>query len=181
MKEHCDVLTREKKDRRLLSHVPDASGVRSHRDRRRGNGGGRGPEDFGAYIREDAAGRRYLVDYEVTVRVEKDRIKARALDISTTGMLLHAELGCDESLLTEGTTLSLSFEITPGTLPEGYEMKIKDLGATVVRSFHKENAEGLFIGVQFADTLAEFANKNAAAICWGLLRFSFLWLSLSSS
>ena len=38
MKEHCDVLTREKKDRRLLSHVPDASGVRSHRDRRRGNG-----------------------------------------------------------------------------------------------------------------------------------------------
>lgn len=71
MKEHCDVLTREKKDRRLLSHVPDASGVRSHRDRRRGNGGGRGPEDFGAYIREDAAGRRYLVDYEVTVRVEK--------------------------------------------------------------------------------------------------------------
>lgn len=42
MKEHCDVLTREKKDRRLLSHVPDASGVRSHRDRRRGNGGGRG-------------------------------------------------------------------------------------------------------------------------------------------
>lgn len=113
MKEHCDVLTREKKDRRLLSHVPDASGVRSHRDRRRGNGGGRGPEDFGAYIREDAAGRRYLVDYEVTVRVEKDRIKARALDISTTGMLLHAELGCDESLLTEGTTLSLSFEITP--------------------------------------------------------------------
>lgn len=110
----------------------------------------RGPRIFGAYIREDAAGRRYLVDYEVTVRVEKDRIKARALDISTTGMLLHAELGCDESLLTEGTTLSLSFEITPGTLPEGYEMKIKDLGATVVRSFHKENAEGLFIGVQFA-------------------------------
>ena len=85
MKEHCDVLTREKKDRRLLSHVPDASGVRSHRDRRRGNGGGRGPEDFGAYIREDAAGRRYLVDYEVTVRVEKDRIKARALDISIKG------------------------------------------------------------------------------------------------
>lgn len=52
MKEHCDVLTREKKDRRLLSHVPDASGVRRHRDRRRGNGGGRGPEDFGAYIRK---------------------------------------------------------------------------------------------------------------------------------
>lgn len=171
MKEHCDVLTREKKDRRLLSHVPDASGVRSHRDRRRGNGGGRGPEDFGAYIREDAAGRRYLVDYEVTVRVEKDRIKARALDISTTGMLLHAELGCDESLLTEGTTLSLSFEITPGTLPEGYEMKIKDLGATVVRSFHKENAEGLFIGVQFADTLAEFANKKRGRYMLGLASF----------
>ena len=30
-----DILTEEKKDRRLLSHVPDADGHRTNRDRRR--------------------------------------------------------------------------------------------------------------------------------------------------
>jgi hyaluronan synthase len=160
VKENRDILTREKSDRRLLSHVPDASGVRSHRDRRSGTSGGTDSQDFGTYIKEDEAGRRYLVDYAVTVNVDKKKVQAQAVDISTTGMLLHVEKDAEESLFAEGREILLTFEITPGTLPEGYEMKVRNLAAVSVRTFHKEGEEGLFVGVQFKDSLAEYANKK---------------------
>ena len=69
-----DILLQEKKDRRMLSYVPDKQKARSNVDRR----GGRSLEDFEGnvadYIKSIQSGIRYQVDYQVQ---EAERISLR--------------------------------------------------------------------------------------------------------
>ena len=135
-KEKEDVLYEEKPDRRLLSYVPDASGQRSNHDRR-GGFEGQEAEDYTAYQREDKAGQRYLVDYAVDMTIEGGgSLHGTAVDISTTGLLVKFPIW--EKVPQIGDKAKLTFEITPGSMPEGYEMKIKKLKARCVRVVEKE-------------------------------------------
>ena len=155
-KEKEDVLYEEKPDRRLLSYVPDASGQRSNHDRR---GGFEGQEidDYRAYQREDKAGQRYLVDYAVDMTLEGGgSLHGTAVDISTTGILVKFPLG--EKMPQAGETVRLTFEITPGSMPEGYEMKIKQLRAKCVRVMEK--AGEMLCAMEFCDTLAQYATAK---------------------
>ena len=155
-KEKEDVLYEEKPDRRLLSYVPDASGQRSNHDRR---GGFEGQEidDYRAYQREDKAGQRYLVDYAVDMTLEGGgSLHATAVDISTTGILVKFPPG--ENMPQAGDTVRLTFEITPGSMPEGYEMKIKQLRAKCVRVMEK--AGEMLCAMEFCDTLAQYATAK---------------------
>lgn len=153
-----EVIFQQKGDRRLLSFVPDKSGTRSNRSRR---GGANETQDVAFEVYEDDVkkGLRYLVDYPIEVQVSGKRnytVEGRVLDISTTGLLIQIDKSKDEGreVYLQGDLL-LTFEITPGSMPEGYEMKVKKMPAVLVRRFERE--DGNLYGVQFKRTLAEYA------------------------
>ena len=153
-----EILFEEKQDRRLLSHVPDATGKRSNYSRR-GAVDTLRTEDYTQYEQDAKNGQRYLVDYPVTIHLSNGSImEARAVDISTTGILVQLPTA-DGQEPSFDKDVKLTFEIVPGSLPEGYEMKVKKLPALVARKFRKDTGEILF-GIEFKTTLAEYAAKN---------------------
>ncbi len=157
-----DILYEEKPDRRLLSYVPDASGLRSNHDRRGSHDTEDGAMDYELYQKEDKQGQRYLVDYDVKVSFSskdiKRILKGRAIDISTTGMLLKLPEG-EERSLERAENVKLTFEITPGSMPEGYEMKIKGIKSHCVRMIRKDDGT-LLCGMEFKETLAQYVAKK---------------------
>ena len=153
-----EILFEEKQDRRLLSHVPDATGKRSNYSRR-GAVDTLRTEDYTRYEQDAKNGQRYLVDYPVTIHLSNGSVmEARAVDISTTGILVQIPT-TDGQEPSFDKDVKLTFEIVPGSLPEGYEMKVKKLPALVARKFRKDTGEILF-GIEFKTTLAEYAAKN---------------------
>ena len=153
-----EILFEEKQDRRLLSHVPDATGKRSNYSRR-GAVDTLRTEDYAQYEQDAKNGQRYLVDYPVTMHLSNGSVmEARAVDISTTGILVQIPTA-DGQEPSFDKDVKLTFEIVPGSLPEGYEMKVKKLPALVARKFRKDTGEILF-GIEFKTTLAEYAAKN---------------------
>ena len=119
-----DVLFHQKPDRRLLSYAPDVTGQRTNRDRRGRDSSTPGTSE--GYIKlqqDDKNGQRYLVDYEVTVRFtldgRKQSIKMKGEDISTTGILLTMPTSAEPVPLRDAQDIRLTFEITPGSMPEG--------------------------------------------------------------
>ena len=156
--EEQEILFEEKQDRRLLSHVPDATGKRSNYSRR-GAVDTLRTEDYAQYEQDAKSGQRYLVDYPVTIHLSNGSVmEARAVDISTTGILVQIPT-TDGQEPSFDKDVKLTFEIVPGSLPEGYEMKVKKLPALVARKFRKDTGEILF-GIEFKTTLAEYAAKN---------------------
>ena len=156
--EEQEILFEEKQDRRLLSHVPDATGKRSNYSRR-GAVDTLRTEDYAQYEQDAKSGQRYLVDYPVTIHLSNGSVmEARAVDISTTGILVQIPTA-DGQEPSFDKDVKLTFEIVPGSLPEGYEMKVKKLPALVARKFRKDTGEILF-GIEFKTTLAEYAAKN---------------------
>ncbi len=160
-KEDKDVLYEVKADRRLLSYVPDKTGMRSNHDRR-GEATNKEGDDFvyEEYEQEDAFGRRYLVDYDVMISFQsrgvQGKMHARAVDVSTTGMLVKLDSEADAELLKTMRRVKLSFEITPGSMPEGYEMEISRLEAKIIRV--AQTKQGDFIcGLSFEMGLAQYA------------------------
>ena len=133
-----DVLYEEKQDRRLLSHVPDSTGHRSNHSRR-GATDEINTEDYVRYEQDAKNGQRYLVDYPVEMRLPGGgSLTGRAVDISTTGILVRMDTVPGRAVPTFEGDVKLTFEITPGSMPEGYEMKVKKLPATVARRFEVE-------------------------------------------
>ncbi|VBB09484.1 nucleotide-diphospho-sugar transferases [Lucifera butyrica] len=160
IKEKEDILLVSKPDRRLLSKAPDNEGTRTNIDRRRVTGNG-APDNIANLIETEAMGRRYVVDYAVSIQYttadKKVKCLAKGVDISSTGMLLQVspEIAQD---LGQASKIRLKFTIIPGTMPEGYEMKV-DIAAKYVR--FAQNEEGkTFCGVEFAETLAQYATKK---------------------
>lgn len=153
-----DVLINYKEDRRILSHVPDAEKIRKISDRR-GKGVKEPSDSSYERIKTKKAGIRYVMDTEVIIsdssRKTSGSVKARSMDISTTGILIRASSIEDFNVIREMESIKLNFEIVPGSMPEGYEMSVK-IGGTVVRSL----AEDLIIGIEFKQSLAEYSAKK---------------------
>lgn len=153
-----DVLINYKEDRRILSHVPDAEKIRKISDRR-GKGVKEPSDSSYERIKTKKAGIRYVMDTEVIIsdssRKTSGSVKARSMDISTTGILIRASSIEDFNVIREMESIKLNFEIVPGSMPEGYEMSVK-IGGTVVRSL----AEELIIGIEFKQSLAEYSAKK---------------------
>ncbi|WP_019880127.1 glycosyltransferase [Succinispira mobilis] len=162
LKNNEDILVVSKKDRRVLSRVPDKAGYRKNFDRRLIKVPGKSAEEtFEEMIGKENLGRRYLVNYPVKVEYylvgNKHLDITRAIDISTTGILLETseELA---AALDIATDINLKFEITPGSMPEGYEMQV-DILAKVIRSAKSEDGKTL-VGLEFTQSLAQYANKK---------------------
>lgn len=155
-----DILVEEQQDRRLLNHVPDAEGMRSNSDRR-GFNENDVVERSKKNIEGNHQGVRYVVDYPVDVsmptRKSLKHLQGHVLNISSSGMLLGFNNG-EGNRINVGDVLGLSFEITPGSMPEGYESKVK-LNGTVVRECQDEKGNKRF-GIEFEETLAEYIMRK---------------------
>lgn len=153
-----DILLQPRPDRRLLPNVPDKEGVRTNSDRR-----GAVDDDIHDRVKksidENGTGIRYLVDYPVKVRVglKLGSVTCTAMDISSSGMALRLKPELAQKIEV-GSKLRLQFEILPGTMPEGYESKVK-IDAQCVRLF--TNAEGEpCCGVEFDEGLAQYVSRT---------------------
>lgn len=162
-KEVEDVLLKPLKDRRLLSNVPDIEEIRTNIDRRGKKVLEKDQINIEKLIKSNNYGIRYQVSCEVQVtcyfsKGKKIIIKCMSRDISTTGILLKIEKESQLELLNTAQKIKLKFEILPGSMPEGYEMKVNTL-VKMVR-FQKLSDEAIFCGFEFLETLAQYANKK---------------------
>ncbi len=160
-----DVLLKPKEDRRKLSNVPDKTNTRSNIDRRNITEIDRNT-DMEAFIKSAKSGIRYQVDYEVLLilkdkKGKKRKIHTRGIDISASGILLR----CNEEKWLEAVEYAekiwIKFEITPGSMPEGYEMKVK-IPVHFVRAVKTD--EETMGGFAFEKTLAQYAAKRKDAM-----------------
>jgi hyaluronan synthase len=160
IKKEEDILLVAKPDRRRLSKVPDKEGWRTNADRRRVKGN-EDPDDISKLIENEAIGRRYLVDYDVAIQYvsagKEVKCRGKGVDISATGMLLEVppEVAQD---LSQASKIKLKFVITPGTMPEGYEMNV-DIAAKYIRFGQNTDGQAL-CGVEFLESLAQYATKK---------------------
>lgn len=174
-----EVVYVHKHDRRLLSRVPDDAGARTNTDRRGIAQAALRREDFWAYMAGEKAGQRYDVSYRIKVVCRyqgQDRVlTGRCVDVSTTGLLLILAEDVRQEM-EHADRILLSFEIEPGTMPEGYEMKVRDLEAVCVRGFLKTEQE-IYYGMQFKKTLSEYVNKKRGRYMLAVASFFLLFIS----
>ncbi len=155
-----DVLLKQKKDRRVLTYVPDPTGLRAKADRR-----GEAVADGGtAAARERLVemGTRYEARYRVRVTARLSgggrlQFYCESQDVSTTGILLRVENEKNAALLQQAKSVRLKFEITPGSMPEGYEMRV-NIRAKLVR-VQPADAGVTLCAFMFKETLASYANR----------------------
>ena len=161
-----DVLLRQKEDRRKLSNVPDKTQTRSNVDRRKTREIDKN-EDVDKFIRSIKAGIRYEVNYDVLIIAKlknggTQKFHAKGIDISSTGILLQSGEEDWISIVREqAKKVILKFEITPGTMPEGYEMKLK-IPAHIVREIKTDDKESM-AGFMFDKTLAQYSTRRKDA------------------
>lgn len=185
MEEKKDILLQPRPDRRLLPNVPDKEGVRKNSDRR-GAVDDNIRDRVKKNIEENGNGIRYVVDYPVKVRIgnKLTGFTCSAMDISSSGMALRFAPG-QEKDIEVGTELELSFKITPGSMPEGYESDVKIKGRCV-RLF--QNAEGACCcGVEFAESLVQYVSRTrnryalpAVALCMFFVIFMIVMMRTES-
>ena len=181
MEDKKEILFIEKDDRRLLPNVPDKTNVRNNTDRRGLADEAVLEEDYFRYEQLEKAGKRYKVDYPVKVHFttsdgERRAVMAQAEDISTTGILLRPNKDISRDFV-DASNMKLDFEITPGSMPEGYEMKIRRIPAHYVRGVRKGNGE-IFFGLEFTQSLSEYAAKKHSNYMLAISSFFLFCITL---
>jgi Glycosyltransferases, probably involved in cell wall biogenesis len=157
-----DVLLVHAPDRRSLPMVIDNEKKRTNIDRRDRihNTSNISYEEI---IKSYSNGVRHMVDYPIEgTYIDADGLKkefiARAHNVSGTGILFScAPNVCAE--LEKSLQMNLKFEITPGSMPEGYEMKV-NIQASYVRTFTDREKDSHYCGVEFKEPLAEYLNRR---------------------
>lgn len=178
-KEYKDILLQTKSDRRILANVPDKTKLRSNKDRR----GSQTIDNFSGnindYILSKQIGMRYKVQYNVEVTCSKGGKKtsfvSSGIDISMSGILLRISKE-HILLMKEADRILLKFEITPGTMPEGLEMKVR-INADMARTEQVSESEYL-CGMAFVKPLSVYASKKRGR--YMLMISTFLLLFITS-
>ncbi|WP_242657945.1 glycosyltransferase family 2 protein [Lachnoclostridium phytofermentans] len=161
-KDYQDVLLQRKSDRRILSNVPDKTKMRNNTDRR----GNQKIEDsignINDFIANKQAGIRYKVHYDVKVICSNKGVKTKfsctGIDISMTGILLQIEQKEYIEVINEADSIRLKFEILPGTMPEGLEMKVNTLA--VISRTQQLSDGNLLCGMSFKQELSVYASHK---------------------
>lgn len=170
-----DILLETKSDRRLFPNVPDRSKQRSNIDRRgkqrEANSNisevikGKQKEtslNINEVIKRNYTGIRYKISCDVDVicneNGKKNKFVCQGIDISMTGILLRITNKENSKSMESADSIQLKFEIRPGTMPEGMEMKINML-AEVARSQVISEEEVLY-GLQFQKELSIYRAKK---------------------
>ncbi len=156
-----EIMALPKPDRRMLSNVPDPERIRSGGDRRQG----------------DDLSVRYAASFAVGLRASgshrKEHIVGTAADISASGILVALPDGC--GALQGDKTYRLSFDIPPGTMPEGFESRVR-LDAKVARSFRAEDGRQM-AAFAFVKPLSEYFRRRR----WGYSVYTASAMLLAAS
>lgn len=169
-----DVLMKERPDRRLLPHIPGRQ--RSGHSRRALPDEEVAKYGYLKFANGEDANARYLVDYDVHITTGNlglgHTCKGKAQDLSVTGMGLTVDADDARAIVNSGS-LTLSFEIKPGTMPEGLEMKVKtqakcvrpskeDLEQQLAEQASRGESKPVFLGVQFNENLLEYSRRHSS-------------------
>lgn len=154
-----DILLEERRDRRVLPDVPDPSGQRSSLDRR---GTISEEEGVDAVIKKRQSGIRYVASFPVTISYEDENGKSKkytyqSRDISETGLLIAVLTDEKAKEISTAKNIKLNFNIPPGSMPEGHEMKIKT-AANYIRTCEKDG--DICVGFQFVEDLATHIERH---------------------
>ena len=167
-KKIVEILTVSRADRRILSNVPDPENIRVQVDRRgvKDDTANSDQEDPEYINRLRMLSLRYMADFEVLLvprrQTAKSGIKAKAVDISSSGLLV--ELSAPIDGLQVGSVVNIQCNIPPGTMPEGFESSVK-LDAKVVRIFtrQQDDQEILMMAFEFSKPLTDYFQQKR----WG--------------
>jgi len=156
-----DILLVHAPDRRSLPMVVDNEKQRTNLDRRyrittTSN------ISYEEIIKSYGTGVRHMVDYPIKGTYtegtgKKVEFTAKAHNISGTGILFS----CTKKVglqLENSSSMNLQFEITPGSMPEGYEMKVS-ITANYVRTFQDKKNGEYYCGATFKESLSEYSNR----------------------
>ncbi|HHX60558.1 MAG TPA: glycosyltransferase family 2 protein [Epulopiscium sp.] len=158
-----DILLAPLDDRRILPNIPDKEEVRTNLDRRGKKILEGSPEEMELIIEEIKSGIRYEANLQVDVTCyldnrKKMKFSCKGIDISTTGILLEVKNEKNLDMMNGAKKIKLKFEITPGSMPEGYEMKVNMLAKLVrVKEVLGDNT---ICGFEFEETLSQYSAKR---------------------
>lgn len=169
-----DILMKQSPDRRLLPHMPGKH--RSGKSRRAIDDEEVKKYTYLKFLNGEDANTRYEVRYPVKISIGSGAVSypGYAEDISVSGMRIHTSAEAAEEI-SRHKTVTLSFEIQPGTLPEGLEMKVKTSAHPAwpprevtqqklddVRTGKLPSDTEFLFGMQFEHNLLEYSNIHHA-------------------
>ena len=169
-----DILMKQSPDRRLLPHMPGKH--RSGKSRRAIDDEEVKKYTYLKFFNGEDANTRYEVRYPVKITVGSSSASypGYAEDISISGMRIHTSVEAAEEI-SRHSKVTLSFEIQPGTLPEGLEMKVKTAAHPAwparevtlqklddVRTGKLPADTEFVFGMQFEHNLLEYSNIHHA-------------------
>lgn len=157
-----DILSKPRKDRRILANVPDKEAIRKNIDRRGYQLLEEGKGDIADFIISRNAGIRYVMETDIKIVCKNNSgtsiFVAKSSDISTTGILLELENENQINIINNANNIKLYFKILPGSMPDGYEMKVK-INGEKVRDYISEEGK-FFCGIEFKETLAQYSSRK---------------------
>ena len=174
-----DILLNEKKDRRILENVPDKEGIRKENDRRGKNIVDKYKNKEQAFVKGNKVGTRYITEVDVKVKcktkVDEVEFIAKSRDISITGILIKLEDKKDLEAINEAKNIKLVFKVLPGSMPEGYEMKVRVKGRKIREVI---NDGEILCGIEFLENLSEYSLKNKGRYALALSSITLFLISL---
>lgn len=164
IKTEQDILLHPVGDRRILPNVPDKNHTRTNIDRRGIAHDENNINDYEQSMEKEYTGKRYIIDYPIVLNIittndTKFKIKARGVNISSSGLLCRIPKKYQD-VIEQAAIIKISFEIKPGTMPEGYEMKIKNIKSKWVRTINDDDENYIKCGFQFKELLAQYAYRK---------------------
>ena len=177
-----DILLNPVGDRRILPNVPDKSRTRTNIDRRGIVYKDEIVNDYDKSKEKEETGKRYIVDYPIKMRIRSAQgnhitIDAVGKNISSSGLLCQVDEQYRD-LLETASLIELSFEIKPGTMPEGYEMKVKKIKAKWVRSIEGDEPGTVKCGFQFVELLAQYVYRKRQRYMLSVASFGLFLVTL---
>lgn len=169
-----DILMKQSPDRRLLPHMPGEH--RSGKSRRSIDDEEVKKYTYLKFLNGEDANTRYEVRYPVIISIGSGAVSYSGYveDISISGMRIHTSAEAAEEI-SKHSKVILSFEIQPGTLPEGLEMKVKTAAHPAwpsrevtlqklddVRTGKLPAGTEFVFGMQFEHNLLEYSNRHHA-------------------
>lgn len=158
-----EILTNPKKDRRILSNVPDPDGIRLNLDRR-GSDTEIAEQDTNKLYKARMDGQRYIAEFPVVMRIGRKKKTSNCVDISNTGILVQLPSSTEDLGLQKGEQIKLKFQIPSGAMPEGFEMRV-NIKAKLVRQFQEEeNKKEHYYAFEFLQSMESYHRSRR----WGL-------------
>lgn len=180
-----DVMPRRVRDRRLLANVPDGPSGRLRPDRRGYRHAIKDEVYSPQYIEKvSSMSFRYQTYYRVKLHCATDKgvqvIHARSRNVSATGILLEVPEK-DRYLIAAAQSFQMKFRITPGSLPEGYSLRV-NTKATLKRIGQLDSNGILQCAFEFENPLHRYnAHRKERRAAWTMVACLLLLLMGTAS